>query len=253
MKAYKGFNKDMTCRGFQYEERKTYETKKAVCCEAGFHACEDPLDCFRYYSPNESEYHEVECDGNIDNNDDDSKIACTKIKIGGKVNIAGIVKATIEYRKEKIKSAIGNYEASSATGYRGASSATGYRGASSATGDCGASSATGNYGASSATGYRGASSATGNCGASSATGYRGASSAENPTAVAVAWGYHSKAKGVIGAYLVFADWYGDENDINNPEVWTLNGAKMVQVDGETIKADTWYTMRDGEIIEVEDD
>ena len=199
MKAYKGFNKDMTCRGFQYEERKTYETKKAVCCEAGFHACEDPLDCFRYYSPNESEYHEVECDGNIDNNDDDSKIACTKIKIGGKVNIAGIVKATIEYRKEKIKSAIGNYEASSATGYRGASSA------------------------------------------------------ENPTAVAVAWGYHSKAKGVIGAYLVFADWYGDENDINNPEVWTLNGAKMVQVDGETIKADTWYTMRDGEIIEVEDD
>ena len=69
----------------------------------------------------------------------------------------------------------------------------------------------------------------------------------------MAWGYHSKAKGVIGAYLVFADWYGDENDINNPEVWTLNGAKMVQVDGETIKADTWYTMRDGEIIEVEDD
>ena len=138
----------------------------------------------------------------------------------------------------------------------GASSATGYYGASSATGDYGASSATGYKGASSATGTYGASSATGTCGASSATGYKGASSAEDKDAVAVAWGYKSKAKGVLGAFLVFADWEytGSEDDTeydrNNQSAWVLNGAKMVQVDGENIKPDTWYTIENGKISEV---
>lgn len=75
IKAYKGFNKDMTCRGFQYEEGKEYETEMAKCCESGFHACEYPLDCFDYYSPNESVYHEVELDGNTDSCGGDTKIA----------------------------------------------------------------------------------------------------------------------------------------------------------------------------------
>lgn len=98
----------------------------------------------------------------------------------------------------------------------------------------------------------GASSATGNCGASSATGYKGASSAEDKDAVAVAWGYKSKAKGVKGSHLVFADWEGDEEEYWKPDTWTLKGAKMVQVDGEKIKENTWYTMNNGEIVEVED-
>lgn len=97
----------------------------------------------------------------------------------------------------------------------------------------------------------GASSATGSCGASSATGYKGASSAGHRDAVAVAWGYKSKAKGVLGSYLVFADWEGDEDRYWVPKLWTLKGAKMVQVDGEKIKADTWYTMKNGELVEVE--
>ena len=70
-------------------------------------------------------------------------------------------------------------------------------------------------------------------------------------AVAVAWGYKSKAKGVLGSYLVFADWEGNENHYWKQEEWTLKGAKMVQVDGEVIKENTWYTIVDGEIIEVE--
>ena len=137
----------------------------------------------------------------------------------------------------------------------GASSATGDYGASSATGDCGASSATGYKGASSATGDYGASSATGNCGASSATGYKGASSADDENAVAVAWGYKSKAKGVLGSHLVFANWeyVGDEDDDgydrSEPDAWELAGAVMVRVDGEKIKAGTWYTMKDGKVIE----
>ena len=234
IKSYKGFHKDMTCKGFQYEEGKEYETERAECCETGFHACEYPLDCFSYYAPNDSVYHEVEQDGDIDRKDDGTKIASTKIKIGARISIAGIVKAAIEYTMSKTKkeaSKDDDYGASSATGDYGASSATGYKGASSATGSCGASSATGS------------------CGASSATGYKGASSADHKDAVAVAWGYRGRAKGVLGSHLVLADWEGDDSWYWKPECWELKGAKMVQVDGKNIKPDTWYTMENGEIME----
>ena len=241
IKYYKGFNKNMTCRGFQYEEGKEYEEEIVEVCDHGFHAFEYPLDCLNYYYPNESVYHEVEQSGEIQKHNDDTKVASTKIKIGAEISIAGLVKAAIEYTVKRVKKDAESDEkhgASSATGYYGASSATGYKGASSATGD---------YGASSATGY---------CGASSATGYCGASSAEDKDAVAVAWGYKSKAKGVLGAFLVFADWEytGSEDDTeydrNNQSAWVLNGAKMVQVDGENIKPNTWYTIENGEIAEV---
>ena len=244
VKSYKGFNKDMTCRDFQYKEGKEYETSKAVVCNEGFHACEHPLDCLGYYPPNTSVYHEVEQTGEFssDSGSRDSKIASTKIKIGAKLSIAGLVQAAIDFTKSK------TVTMQDATGDYGASSATGYKGASSATGDCGASSATGDCGASSATGYKGASSATGNCGASSATGYKGASSADNSTAVAVAWGYESKAKGCIGAHIVCAEWKYD--NLNND--WFFVGAKMSIVDGVKIKADTYYTLRDGEFVEVKE-
>ena len=307
--SYKGFNKDMTCRDFQYKEGESYEEPSAKACERGFYAYEYPLDCLDYYSPNESVYHVVEQSGEISRHSDDTKVASTKIKIGAEINIAGLVKAAIEYTMKRVNpeakaderqgassatgdygassatgdcgasSATGDYGASSATGDYGASSATGYKGASSATGDYGASSATGDYGASSATGYKGtssatgdygassatgykgtssatgdygASSATGNCGASSATGYKGTSSAGDPESVAVAWGYHGKAKGVLGAHLVLADWEGDEDDYWNQDSWQLKGAKMVRVDGEIIKPDTYYTMKNGEVVEAEE-
>ena len=284
IKAFKGFNQDMTCTPtedikFQYEEGKEYEESGAIACEKGFHACEYPLDALGFYYPNESVYHEVELSGDIDRSEDD-KTCASKIKIGAEISIAGLVKAAIEYTRERTregKNSYNDYGASSATGYKGASSATGdygassatgYKGASSATGDYGASSATGYKGASSATGYKGASSATGykgassatgdygassatgNCGASSATGYKGKSIAGDPESVAVAWGYKSMAKGVLGSFLVFADWVGNESHYWRQEEWSLKGAKMVRVDGETIKADTWYTMENGEVIEV---
>ena len=157
MKAYKGFNKDMTCHGFQYKEGEIYHEDEAKCCERGFHACEYPLDCLSYYSPANSEYHEVDVSGKISKiaEANDSKFCGTDIKVGAKLSIAGLVKAAIDFTFLKAK----NEE--HATGDRGSSSATGYCGASSATGYCGASSATGYGGASSATGYCGASSATG--------------------------------------------------------------------------------------------
>ena len=199
VKSYKGFNKDMTCRDFQYKEGKEYETSKAVVCNEGFHACEHPLDCLGYYPPNTSVYHEVEQTGEFssDSGSRDSKIASTKIKIGAKLSIAGLVQAAIDFTKSKTVTM---------------------------------------------------QDATGNCGASSATGYKGASSADNSTAVAVAWGYESKAKGCIGAHIVCAEWKYD--NLNSD--WLFVGAKMSIVDGVKIKADTYYTLRDGEFVEVEE-
>ena len=245
MKAFKGFNKDLTCRGFQYEEGKEFHTEKAECCEEGFHACEYPLDCFGYYSPAQSVFHEVELSGDMDRRSDDTKVCATDIKIGARISIAGLVKAAIEFTMSKV-----NKEAKSDERH-GFASATGDYGASSATGNCGASSATGDYGASSATG---------NCGASSATGYRGASSVSDPTGVAVAWGHEAKAKGCLGAHLILSDWRyigekwfdGDYKTPYDVESWELAGAKMVQVDGEKIKADTYYRCVDGEVVEADE-
>ena len=249
IKAYKGFNKDMTCRDFRYEEGKEYEEDRAEACSCGFHACEHPLDCLGYYDPAHSVYHEVEQSGEISKRSDDTKVASTKIKIGARVSIAGLVQAAIEYTKERVKpeaEANEDYGASSATGDYGASSATGYCGASSATGYCGASSATGDYGASSATG---------NCGASSATGYKGKSAAENQNSVAVAWGPEAMAKGVKGSTLVLAEWKRIDNDAWywKEKTWDFIGSLMVRVDGEKVKENTWYTLKNGELMEVEDE
>ena len=282
MKAFKGFNKDLTCRGYQYEEGKEFHTERAECCDTGFHACEYPLDCFGYYDPAHSVFHEVELSGEMDKSGDNTKVCATDIKIGARLSIAGLVKMAIDFTMSKVNkeagsderhgfasatgdygasSATGDYGASSATGNCGASSATGNYGASSATGNYGASSATGDYGASSATGNCGASSATGNCGASSATGYKGASSVSDPTGVAVAWGHEARAKGCKGAHLILSDWKyvgarysdGDYMDPYDKESWELTGANMVVVDGEKIKEDTYYRCIEGEIVEVTED
>lgn len=217
IKSYKGFNRDLTCRGKQYEVGKEYEEDRAQSCECGMHACEYPLDCFSYYDPAHSVYYEVEQSGDLSRRGDDSKVASTKMKIGAEINIAGMVKASINYIRERIKEEKGSDD------------------------DFGASSATGDYGASSATG---------NCGASSATGYKGASSAKDPESIAIAWGYKGQVSGVKGSFLVLADWEGDESEYWKADTWKLKGAKMVRVDGEHIKENTWYTMRNGKIVEV---
>ena len=227
MKAFKGFNKDLTCRGFQYEEGKEFHTERAECCEEGFHACEYPLDCFGYYNPAQSVFHEVELSGDMDRRSDDTKVCATDIKIGARISIDGLVKAAIEFTMSKV-----NKEAKSDERH----------GFASATGDYGASSATGDYGA------------------SSATGYRGASSVSDPTGVAVAWGHEAKAKGCLGAHLILSDWRyigekwfdGDYKTPYDTESWELAGAKMVQVDGEKIKTDTYYRCVDGEVVEAEE-
>ena len=262
IKSYKGFNKDMTCcpgtKPFQYEEGKEYEEDSAQACDHGFHACERPLDVFAYYPPSTSVYHEVEQSGEISRNDDDSKVASSKIKIGARLDIAGLVKAQIEYTKahttmeytDPDRATAGDSGAATA-GNSGAATA-GNSGAATA-GECGAATA-GECGAATA-GNLGAATA-GECGAATA-GYRGAATAGNRGAatsrgksasgkngLSVARGNDVRVKGGLGAILVIAEEEKDNYDIRE---W-----KAVVVDGEKIKPDTWYKLSDGELVEVEE-
>lgn len=94
--AYKAMDKNMQCRGKQYEVGKTYHEDKADCCHAGMHACENPLDVLHYYPLKDSpRFFEVECGGNVDKSEEDSKLACTELTVKGEVNFAGLVKATV--------------------------------------------------------------------------------------------------------------------------------------------------------------
>ena len=255
---YKGMDANMQCRGYQYEVGKEYETDEAVACEAGFHACEYPLDVLKYYVPAESRYFGVKQSGKISKSGEDTKVASTKIKIVDEIGIAGLVKAAVEYTKARAKeepgghatgyqgaaSATGNQGAASATGYQGAASATGHHGAASATGNQGAASATGNQGAASATGDHGAASATGYQGAASATGDHGAASATGRAGVALAAGAECKAKGALGCAICVVErgeWDG--------ETYPIINIKAAIVDGTTIRADTYYTLHNGELVE----
>lgn len=227
MKAYKGFNADMTCRGFQYKEGETYHEDIADLCHKGFHACERPLDVLAYYSPNSSVYHEVELDDVSEQREEDSKVCAKTIRVGARMDIASLVKASVEYTMFKCDGSRSKHT-------------TGDYSAASATGDWSVASATGDYSAASVTGDWSVASATGCQGVASATGCRGAASANNPTAIAVAWGPFGRAKGVLGAHIVCAEWRNGK----------LVDAKMAVVDGNKIKADTYYMLKNGEFAEV---
>ena len=212
---YKGMDKDMRCRNFQYEVGEEYETDKAEACECGFHACEYPLDVFNYYPPAGSRFFEVEQSGELSRSSDDGKVASTKIKIGAEISISGLVKAAIEYTRERAVKEEGT-------------------------------SATGNQGAASATGYQGAASATGDRGAASATGDRGAASATGKSSVAMASGIEGKAMGALGCAIFLVErgeWDG--------ETYPILAVKAAIVDGEAVKPNVYYTLKNGELVEVD--
>ena len=195
--TYKGFDAAFRCRNHQFEVGGSYfHTGPVAACEAGFHACEYPLDVFAYYPPGTSRYAIVEQYGHIGRHADDSKIASAGLTVHGEIGIADLVSEAIAHVTGRCDAAHTNHatgyrSASSATGYSSASSATGYSSASSATGHRSASSATGYSSASSATGYSSASSATGDRSASSATGDRSASSATGDSSASSATGDRS--------------------------------------------------------------
>ena len=229
MKAYKGFNRDMTCRGFQFEEGKEYHEEKAELCESGFHACENPLDTFNYYAPGSSVFHEVELDEVSDErNNDDTKICAKTIRVGARLDVAGMCKAHFEYVSAHCKPANGRVagdKESAAAGEQG-SAAAGYKG-------------------SAAAGYKG-SAAAGNWGSAAAGNWGSAAAGEQGSAAAGEQGLAccrgGKVKGGMGAVIVASEL---DNYGKNVRV------AAAIVDGEKIKADTWYTVKNGEFVEVD--
>ena len=216
MKMYKGFDKDLKCSDFQYEIGKTYEEPTAELCEKGFHACEYPLDVFGYYAPGDmSRYCEVDLDDVSDKkSNEDSKRCGKKIAVKAEIGIAGLVKAAVDFVMENIKDE--NKEAN--------------------TGDCSASTNTGLRSASTNTGDYSASTNTGDCSKADVSGKE---------SVAAALGIESKAKGVLGCWLVLAEWAKDEN-----YNWHRKDVQCFKVDGVTVKPDTWYKLKNGDLVEV---
>ena len=225
IKAVKGFNQDMTCTPtddvkFQYEEGKIYEEETADVCNKGFHACELPINVFRYYTPEKSVYHEVEMSGEIDSSEND-KICSSKIKIGAKINIAGIIKTSIDIIRSKAEK-----ESAVSSGYKGNAASSG------------------DYGNAASSG---------NCGNATSSGYCGSAEADHPNSCAIAWGPESKAKGVIGSHLVLAEWESNGGKYWEEKTWKFKGATMIRVDGENIKENTWYGLINGKVIEIKED
>ena len=102
--AYKAMDKNMMCRGKQYEVGKTYHEDKADCCNVGMHACENPLDVLHYYPLKDSpRFFEVECGGDVDKIGEDSKLACTELTVKGELNFSGLVKATVNAVFNRVK------------------------------------------------------------------------------------------------------------------------------------------------------
>lgn len=210
MKAYKGFNRDMTCRDFQFEEGKTYEEENAKLCDSGFHACVDPLDCFNYYYPGQSVYREVELDDNGERHADDSKVCGKKITIGAEIGLPGIIKAHFDYvksnctmeRTDPKQATAGNFGAATA-------------------GDSGAATA----------GYRGA-----------ATSRGKVSVGEN--GVGTVRGDDVMIRGGKGAMLTIA--------VESKTSFDIVSWGSFVIDGKMYKPDTWYTLRNGEIVEAEE-
>ena len=282
IKAFKGFDKNLQCRGFQYEVGSTYKHEGDVkTCEGGFHACENPLNVFDYYSPSQANrFAVVKLSGDTDKRED--KIAAAKIHIEAELPLHEYIEFAVKWVVNNCKKLKGNHSkttrgaasnsgtrgaasnsgyygaasnsgargAASNSGYYGAASNSGTRGAASNSGDGGAASNSGARGAASNSGYGGAASNSGTRGAASNSGYygaasnsgaRGAASNSGYGGAAMGAGYGSKVMGCNGSALFLVERGANFEIIN---VWS----GIVGKDG--VKADTWYMLTNGELTEV---
>ena len=228
--GFKGFDKDLKCRDYQYEVGKEFEEEgKIEACSNGFHFCENPLDVLGYYPPYDEKgsnrYCIVKGSGNIDRDGDDTKVACSKLYISAEIGLKGIIEAGVKFILDKVnwkdnkKSNTGDQSAATNTGYQSAATNTGYRSAATNTG------------------YQSA---------ATNTGYQSAAEVTGKESIAIVTGKDSKAKGSIGCWIVLTErgeWDGN--------VYPIKEVKAVRVDGEIIKPDTYYKLINGEVIPCE--
>ena len=216
--GFKGFDENMQCRGFQYQEGNTYhEDGNIEACQSGFHFCKYPLDVFKHYSPAKNRFCSVEGFGKVSNDTGDTKVAVSDLKVKAEIGISGLVKAAIEYTRKRCTNKCNAKEGEPATA-----------------GDSGAATA-GDSGAATA-GYRGAATA-GDSGAATSRG----KSCTGKNGLSVARGNNVRVRGGMGAILVIAE----ENEDN----YNIASWKAVVVDGVNVKPDTWYKLQNGELVE----
>ena len=205
IKGYKGFDKDLKCKGLQYEIGKNFEEKNVEICKSGLHFCENPLDVFNYYPPCGSRYCEVEGSGEIDNNDNDSKVACSKLHIIAEIGLAGLINAGVKFILDKVN---WKDDKKTNTGYQSAATNTGYQSAATNTGDYSAATNTGDYSA------------------ATNTGNYSAASVEGKESIAIVTGKGGKAKGALGCWIVLTE----RADFNG-RVYPIKSVKAFKVDG----------------------
>ena len=249
MKAYKGFNNDMTCRGFQFEEGKAYHEDTAVLCDCGFHACLDPLDCFGYYDPCDSVYHEVELDNVSEQRENDTKVVAKDIKIGSRISIKDIVKESIDFTFSNVQkenntdcafwdysrqAASGHYSRQAASGDYSSQAASGHSSRQAASGDSSRQAASGHYSRQAASGHSSRQAASGDYSSQETIG---------KNCVMMSAGNEGKAKGKIGSWIVLTEWKSRGNE-------SIPTVVAKRIDGTEVKEDTWYTLKNGEFVEV---
>ena len=272
--AYKAMNKNMQCRGKQYEVGKAYHEDKADCCHAGMHACENPLDVLYYYPLKDSpRFFEVECGGDVDKSGVDSKLACTELTVKGEVNFAGLVKATVAAVFNRVKGkkpfssgnrstagTSGDYSTAGTSGNRSTAGTSGNRSTAGTSGDYSTAGTSGNrstagtsgdystagtsgdYSTAGTSGDYSTAGTSGNRSTAAATGSRCRAKADGKDSIVVANGYGSKARGALGCYLVLTEYNESCNMICS---------KMAKVDGSVIKENVFYTLKNGEFVEAE--
>ncbi len=269
MKGFKGFNAKLQCRNYQFEIGKEYEEEKGASrCEYGFHFCENPLEVFIYYPPANSRYCEVEGSGEIDADPENSKVAASKLKIEAEIGLQGLIEAGVEYITKKVdwendkETNTEDCSAATNTGNRSAATNAGDCSVATNTGNCSAAINTGNYSvaintgtrsAATNNGHRSVATNTGDYSSATNTGYQSVAintghdsvaTVEGVNSIACALGVQGKAKGKKGCWLVLAEW-----EISCG-YRSLQYVKSVLVDGEVIKEDTFYTLVDGQVVEV---
>ena len=286
--AYKATDKNMMCRGKQYEVGKTYTEEKADCCTAGMHACEVPFDVLHYYHVSDgARFFQVECGGEVDKSSDDSKLACTELTVKGELKLTDMLKIGVEAVMKRVKektagaketAASGNYSTGAASGYYSTGAASGYYSTGAASGDCSTGAASGNCSTGAASGYYSTGAASGNystgaasgdcsTGAASGNYSTGAASGNYSTGAAsgdcstgAASGNYSTAEVSGKASIAVANGYNSKarGSIGCYIVLTeydYDGnfllAKMARVDGTVIKDGVWYTLKNGEFVEAE--
>ncbi|EAQ7264174.1 hypothetical protein DY590_25170 [Salmonella enterica] len=258
--TFKGFNKDLKCRGFQFAIGETFHHDgKVEACGSGFHACECPFDVFSYYPPAESRYAETISFGVIDREEEgDTKIASASITIKSELTLPQFIQRGIEWIWSKIDKSLeqqimtgnqsaatntGDWSAATNTGDRSAATNTGNWSAATNTGNWSAATNTGDWSAATNTGDRSAATNTGNWSAATNTGNRSAAEVSGSQSVAASLGIEGKARASEGGAIVLC--YRDEDG----ELIHIRASKV----GENgIMPDIWYQLNeDGEFVECE--